>query len=128
MGQLKPEQFKQKKKKNRKDIVRTCSAPAEPQFNQDESALEQSNEQPTPRDLDSEVYVPGSQNGFSVPNGGTAEENPSFIQGRVQGWKQVGQTFVASDSKFGTRDFNKLVFYSFASRHYIKSILQWTWN
>jgi hypothetical protein len=56
-----------------------------------------------------EMYVPGSQNGFSVLNGGTAEENPSTIQGRVPGWKQVGQTFVASDSKVDTQDFDKLV-------------------
>jgi hypothetical protein len=71
--------------------------------------MEQANEQPIPGDLDSEVYVPGSQNGFSVPNGGTAEENLSTIQGRVQEWKQVGQTFVASDYKVGTQDFEKLV-------------------
>jgi len=56
-----------------------------------------------------EMYVPGSQNGFSVLNGGTAEENPSTIQGRVPGWKQVGQTFVASDSKVDTQDFDKLL-------------------
>ncbi len=71
--------------------------------------MEQANEQQTPGDLDSEVYVPGSQNGFSAPNGGKAEENLSTIQGRVQGWKQVGQTFIASDYKVGTQDFEKLV-------------------
>jgi hypothetical protein len=75
-----------------------------------------------------EMYVPGSQNGFSVLNGGTAEENPSTIQGRVPGWKQVGQTFVASDSKVDTQDFDKLVSNSFASGHCIKSISQWRWN
>ncbi len=55
-----------------------------------------------------EMYVPGSQNECSVLNGGTAEENPSTIQGRVPVWKQVGQTFVASDSKVDTKILIKL--------------------
>jgi hypothetical protein len=105
-GRLKLEQFKQKRKGKKANPQ--SNTPAEPRFSQDEETIEQADEQPTIC-LDSDLHGLGSQNGFRVLKGGTAKADPSIFQGRAQGLKQVGQTFLTWDSKGCTGDFENLV-------------------
>jgi hypothetical protein len=105
-GRLKLEQFKQKRKGKKANTH--SNAPAEPRLSQDEETIQQADEQPTIC-LDSDLHGLGSQNGFRVLKGGTAKADPSIFQGRAQGLKQVGQTFLTWDSKVGTGDFENLV-------------------